>query len=423
MGAESVRAIRAIAIGVVVVLAASALTVGGLTWLPGLLVVDADAVSAAEAWPSATAERPVPRPVPPVERITIAAVGDLMAHMPQVTSASVAGGYDFTPCFAFVEPEIASADLAIGNLETTLAGADRGFSGYPTFNTPDEFAQAAAGAGFDVLTTANNHVLDRGPAGVERTLDVLDGLGVRHTGSARTADEGGRILVEDVRGVTVAILAYTYGTNGFTAPAGKPWMVNVIDEAAMADAVMEARQRADIVVVSIHNGVEYRRQPSERQQRLEEAMIEAGADVVLGSHPHVIEPMETVKVTEEDGTQRTGFIIHSLGNFVSNQRERYRDTGLVLRLGFEKDLEEGVTTLSFVEYVPVWVDDTDDSGREHRVLPIRAALDDEDYPGVTSDERAKMQQAWDDTTSHLGGTSEVAGSAGRVLFYGEPDVR
>jgi len=418
-----VRVIKAIAIGVVVVLATAALTVAGLTWLPGLVVADADTISTAEAWPSAIAERPVPRPVPPVERITIAAVGDLMAHMPQVTSASVPGGYDFTPCFAFVEPEIASADLAIGNLETTLAGADRGFSGYPTFNTPDEFAQAAAGAGFDVLTTANNHVLDRGPAGVERTLDVLDELGVRHTGSARTADEAGQILVKDVRGVRVAVLAYTYGMNGFTAPADKPWMVNVIDEKAMADAVRSARPLADVVIVSIHNGVEYRRQPSERQRALEEAMIEAGADVVLGSHPHVIQPMETLEVTGEDGAQRIGFIIHSLGNFVSNQRERYRNTGLVLRLGFEKDLEEGVTTLSWVEYVPVWVDDTDDSGREHRVLPIRAALDDPDYPGVTSDDRAKMQQAWDDTTGHLGGTPDTSGPGGRVLFYGDPGTQ
>lgn len=417
------RVVRAIAIGLVVVVATGALTVAGLTWLPGILVASADATPEAQVWPVATVERQVPRPVPPVERITIAAVGDLMAHMPQVTSASVTGGYDFTPCFAFVEPEISSADLAIGNLETTLAGADRGFSGYPTFNTPDEFAQAAAGAGFDVLTTANNHVLDRGPSGVERTLDILDGLGVRHTGSARTASEAERILVEEVRGVTVAVLAYTYGMNGFTAPADKPWMVNVIDEKAMADAVRSARPLADIVIVSIHNGVEYRRQPSERQRALEEAMIEAGADVVLGSHPHVIQPMETLEVTGEDGAQRTGFIIHSLGNFVSNQRERYRNTGLVLRLGFEKDLEEGVTTLSWVEYVPVWVDDTDDSGREHRVLPIRAALDDPECPGVTSDDRARMQQAWDDTTGHLGGTPDTSGPGGRVLFYGDPGTQ
>jgi len=413
-----VRSIRVIATGLAVVLATAALTVAGLTWLPGLVAASADATSTAQVWPSATAERQVPRPVPPVERITIAAVGDLMAHMPQIASASIPGGHDFTPCFALVEPEIASADLAIGNLETTLAGAERGFSGYPTFNTPDEFAQAAAGAGFDVLTTANNHVLDRGSSGVERTLDVLDGLGVRHTGSARTSEEADRILVEDVRGVTVAILAYTYGMNGFTAPADKPWMVNVIDTDRMVADVKRARELdVDLVIVSIHNGAEYQRQPSGAQKAVEMAMIEAGADVVLGSHPHVIQPMEMVETTRDDGTQRTGFIIHSLGNFVSNQRERYRDTGLVLRLGFEKDLEEGVTTLSFVEYVPVWVDDTDESGREHRVVPIWEALGDPEYPGITSDERAKMQQAWGDTTSHLGGSVDDARGPACVRFY------
>jgi len=180
-----VRVVRAIAIGLVVVVATGALTVAGLTWLPGILVASADATPEAQVWPVATVERQVPRPVPPVERITIAAVGDLMAHMPQVTSASVTGGYDFTPCFAFVEPEISSADLAIGNLETTLAGADRGFSGYPTFNTPDEFAQAAAGAGFDVLTTANNHVLDYGSAALADTVALLDAKGIMHAGAGQ----------------------------------------------------------------------------------------------------------------------------------------------------------------------------------------------------------------------------------------------
>lgn len=413
------RALKAIGVSLAVVLVTAALTLAGLIWIPGAVAPDlASATTVGGVWPSATVERQVAEPEPPVDRFTILAVGDLMVHTPQLTSARVADGYDFEPCFAPVAPRISAADLAIGNLETTLAGADRGYTGYPTFNSPDSFAAALVKSGFDVLTTANNHTLDRGPAGLTRTLDVLDELGAQHTGTARTAEEAGRILVAEVNGAKVAVLAYTYGMNGFTAPSDKKWMVGVIDTDRMIADVKRARQlEPDLVIVSIHNGVEYQRQPSEAQKAVETAMIEAGADVVLGSHPHVIQPMETVAATWEDGSARTGFIIHSLGNFVSNQRERYRNTGLLLELGFQKDMRSGITSLVTVEYVPVWVDDTDEAGKEHRVLPIGDVLADAEYPGVDTADRTRIQQAWDDTTSHLGGSAEDARDPAGARFY------
>lgn len=413
------RALRAAAALTIVALVTAGITLAGLVWLPGVLAPDAaNATTAAIVWPDAVLERTFSEPPAAVERFTILAVGDLMAHTPQLSSAKTGDGYDFEPCFAPVAPRITAADLAIGNLETTLSGPDRGYTGYPMFNTPDAFAEALVQAGFDVLTTANNHTLDRGPTGVARTLDVLDTLGAQHTGSARTAEEAERVLVADVNGAKVAVLAYTYGMNGFTAPSDKKWMVNVIDTARMAADVKRARElEPDLVIVSIHNGLEYQRQPSESQKAVEMAMIEAGADVVLGSHPHVIQPMRTVEATREDGTPRTGFIIHSLGNFVSNQRERYRNTGLLLELGFEKDMRSGVTSLVSVEYVPVWVDDTDESGKEHRVLPIGDVLADAAYPGVDTADRTRIQQAWDDTTSHLGGSATDARDPAGVRFY------
>lgn len=413
------RALKAIAVLFGVVLVTAALTLAGLIWLPGVAAPGpASATTAGVAWPSATVERQVAEPEPPVERFTILAVGDLMVHTPQLASARIAGGYDFESCFAPVAPRITAADLAIGNLETTLAGADRGYTGYPAFNSPDSFAGALVKSGFDVLTTANNHTLDRGPTGLTRTLDVLDGLGAQHTGTARTVEEAERILVAEVNGAKIAILAYTYGMNGFTAPADKKWMVDIVDTARMVADVKRARVlEPDLVIVSIHNGVEYQRQPSEAQKAVEMAMIEAGADVVLGSHPHVIQPMQTVEATREDGTARTGFIIHSLGNFVSNQRERYRNTGLLLELGFEKDVRGGATSLISVEYVPVWVDDTDEAGKEHRVLPIGDVLADATYPGVDTADRTRIQQAWDDTTSHLGGSVDDARDAAGVRFF------
>jgi poly-gamma-glutamate synthesis protein (capsule biosynthesis protein) len=246
---------------------------------------------------------------------------------------------------------------------------------------------------------------------------------MRHTGSARTADEAAKVLMTEVRGVKVAVIAYTYGMNGFTAPSGKPWMVNVINERKMTADIAKAREQgADLVIASVHNGVEYERQPSASQTRLERALVAAGADVVLGSHPHVIQPMEVSTVTRSTETTNTAFTIHSLGNFISNQRERFRNTGLMLEFLFEKNLKTGVTRLVTVEYVPVWVDATGKSGAAHRVLPIGDALAGK-LPYVSTDDRARMQQAWDDTPTHLGSTGVASADPAALVFYGEPIER
>lgn len=399
------------------------MTLAALVWGPGLLGAPAAASTAVIIWPDAQAERAVPKPPPTVERFTVFAVGDCMVHGPQNSSAKTANGYDFWPCFEPVASRISSADIAIGNLETTLSGADKGYTGYPTFNSPDAYAEALKKAGFDILTTANNHTLDRGPSGNARTLDVLDSLGILHTGTARSADERAKVLMTEVRGVKVAVIAYTYGMNGFTAPSDKPWMVNVINQKQMKADIAKARAaEADLVIVSIHNGVEYQRQPSASQVRLERELVAAGADVILGSHPHVIQPMEVLTVPRSGETTNTAFIIHSLGNFMSNQRERYRNTGLIVELVFEKDLKTKVTSLVSVEYVPVWVDDKDSSGAAHRVLPIGDALAG-GYPGVSGDDLAKMKQAWSDTTTHLGGTGAASSDRAAIVFWGKPIER
>lgn len=402
---------------------AAAVTLAVLIWGPSLAGAPASASTAVIVWPDAYAERVVPEPPPKVERFTVLAVGDLMVHGPQNTSARTANGYDFWPCFEPVASRVSAADVAIGNLETTLAGAGAGYTGYPTFNSPDAYADALKKAGFDILTTANNHTLDRGPAGNARTLDVLDKLGVLHTGTARSAEEAARVLMTEVRGVKIAVIAYTYGMNGFTAPADKPWMVNVINERMMKADIAKARGAgADLVMVSIHNGVEYQRQPSDSQERLERSLVAAGADVILGSHPHVIQPMEVMAAPRSGETTNTAFIIHSLGNFMSNQRERFRNTGLMLEFVFEKNLKTKVTSLVSVEYVPVWVDETGKRGAAHRVLPIGDALAGK-LPYVSNDDRAKMQQAWNDTTTHLGSTDATSADPAALVFYGEPIPR
>ena len=395
----------------------AAATVGALLWgLPLVPGAPAAPVVTAAAWPEASSERTV---AAPTREITIVAVGDLMGHSPQRDSARTSSGYDFAPCFAPVASRIAEADLAIGNLETPLAGADAGYSGYPAFNNPDNYAVALGAAGFDVLTTANNHCLDRGISGLVRTRDVLESLGIGSTGTSRTEAEADAVLARDISGVKVAVLAYTYGMNGFTTPSGKGWAVNTIDREAMTAAIADARsQGADIVIVSIHNGVEYEREPSASQQTLELAMVAAGADVVLGSHPHVIQPMEVVEATRDDGTPRDALIIHSLGNFVSGQQQRFRDAGLILSFSFEKDFGTGVTRLTGVEYVPTWVDAADETGTEYRVLPIAEVLADADYPGLTDGDRQRMAEAYADTTGHLGESEVSSRDPGSVVFWG-----
>ena len=390
--------------------------VGGLAYLELSPSSDlAVATGHAAPWPEATAERTVAPP--PVKRITILAVGDLMTHSPQFPAARTASGYDFDHCFEPAGAQISAADLAMGNFETVLGGESLGYSGFPRFNAPDSYAEALVKAGFDVLTTANNHCLDQGAPALERTLDAMDRLGVAHTGTARTKAEASTILVKDVEGVKVAIIAYTYAMNGFTPPAGKPWMVNQLDKAAIIADIDEAESLGvDLIVVSMHNGIEYARQPSDSQERLERAFVDAGADVVFGSHPHVIQPMETYEVERSDGTTETAFIIHSLGNFISNQRDRYCDAGVMVKLTFEKNLVYHTTQLTQAEYVPTWVDVTGDAGKKYRVLPVGEGGG-AGWPEVSGDDRAKMSRTWSDTTSHLGGIGPSPTDPAGVVFF------
>ena len=197
-----------------------------------------------------------PEPPPPVcTRVTIKAVGDLLMHLPLVQAAETAAGHDFRPLLAPVSDRLAAADLTIANLETTLGGPERGWSGYPRFNSPDALVDAVRDAGIDVLTTANNHALDTGGAGLIRTLEVVRAAGLAAAGTRAAADEPGFALV-DVNGLQVAVLAYTYGTNGIPLP--EPHMVNLLDPEQIAADVAAARAAgADLIVAAPHWGLEY----------------------------------------------------------------------------------------------------------------------------------------------------------------------
>ncbi len=294
---------------------------------------------------------------PEVYSAKIAVVGDLMVHEWQFRDAynSKTDGYEFDYCFEEVKKYLQDADLTLGNLETTFAGKEAGYSFYPTFNAPDSFGQALKNAGFDLLTTANNHSNDKKEPGIVRTIDVLDELELDHVGTYKTQEARDEIIVKDINGIKIAFLSYSYGTNGIPLTKGKWFLVNLLDREQIKVDIKRARAlNPDFVVVMPHMGNEYQQYPAQDFKDWAQFMFESGADVVLASHPHVLQPMEYVDIENPDGTVRRCFVIYSLGNFISSQRTKPRDEGIILNLNFEK-VEGEKAFIKSVSYIPTWV--------------------------------------------------------------------
>lgn len=302
-------------------------------------------------------EEPPEEEKPKDTSISLCVVGDIMCHNTQYYDAynSATGIYDFSYVFTDIADELSRADLTIGNLETTFAGASRGYSSYPTFNTPDALAENLKSVGFDILCTANNHSLDKGYSGLERTLEILDENEIAHMGTYASEEDSEEILIKDVNGIKIAFLAYTYGTNGIPIPSGKEYCVNLIDEDKIKEDLDKAKSLGvDLICVNMHWGAEYKLKPISSQEDLADFLFENGADIILGSHPHVIEPMEKRTITLEDGSTKDGFLIYSLGNFVSGQVKQYTNHSIILNLGITKHAE-GNITIDTVEYTPIYV--------------------------------------------------------------------
>jgi len=304
--------------------------------------------------PSPTPE-PTPDPTPDTVKMSI--TGDLMCHMWQMDNARQPdGSYDFHYAFQHVKPYLSDADLTVGNLETTFAGADIGHSGYPMFNAPDALGEALRDAGFDLLSTANNHSNDKREAGILRTLEVLDTLGISHVGTYASQEDRDTILIKEINGMTFAFISYSYSTNGIPLAAGKPYLCNLLDDGtALAEDIRRARALdPDFVIVMPHMGDEYALTPRQVYRDWADLMFDAGADIILASHPHVLQPAEFRRHTDENGVTRDCFIIYSLGNFISSQRDVPRDAGLILNLYFKREPGEKAT-LDRVGFMPTWV--------------------------------------------------------------------
>jgi poly-gamma-glutamate synthesis protein (capsule biosynthesis protein) len=276
-------------------------------------------------------------------------VGDVMQHDGQIEAAynKTTNSYEYEDGFKFVKPIINKYDIAVANLEVTLAG--KPYKGYPQFSAPDELAETIVHSGFNVILTANNHSCDRGSKGVLRTLDKLDELGVAHTGTFRNKEERDKNypLIVEKKGIKIAMLNYTYGTNGLEV--AKPLIINYIDSTVIKADVAKAKERgADYIVCNMHWGKEYKLLPNSYQKKYEQLCYRIGVNMVIGGHPHVVQPIEKKTVNGEEK-----LTVWSLGNFVSNMQTRPTRGGLMV--GATISRHDKKIELESAEYYLVYV--------------------------------------------------------------------
>ncbi len=264
---------------------------------------------------------------------TIVFAGDAMMHQAQIDAArQPSGEYDFSDYFAEIAPYVQAADYAVVNLETPLGG--RPYSGYPCFCSPDSYADALKDAGFDMCTTANNHTLDRHDKGLKRTVEALESRGLAHVGTYKNRAQRDSILplLRKIGGINVGFLAYTYGTNGISVQGDA--VVDYINKDKIRKDIQQCRQAgAELMCVSMHWGDEYKLLPTAYQRQLADFLVAEGVDMVIGSHPHVIQPVEMRKGA--DG--RNQLVVYSLGNFISNMKTADTRGGMMVKAFISRD--------------------------------------------------------------------------------------
>jgi len=328
-------------------------------------------------------------------QIRLTATGDILMIGELIPSAldPETGEYTFDSIFEKVAPYLRDSDLTIGNLETPLAGTTAPFTrknrrtGFSMFDCPDALAPALKRAGFDVLTTGNNHCFDRDEEGLLRTLQVLDDNELAHTGTF--ADDPGEMpyLIRDVQGIRVGIASYSKSTNKLPLPEGKRWLVNLVDPFSILRTVRRMKREVDLVVVCLHFGREYIHVPPIPQQELVRQLLQNGVHIILGSHPHVLQP--TVCTSEGQ------YGIFSLGNFASTRLHHnpHTNCGVIVQINVRKE-DDGSIGVASVRHIPTWIArrSAETPGRcKYTVWPIPAALRHPDA-GLTTVERRWMRR-------------------------------
>lgn len=322
-------------------------------------------------------------PVADIRAATMVSVGTTYPHQPQLDQAHLGGGkYDFTPSFEIIAPLIRKADLAMATLETAQAGAQMGgYTSFPMFNSPLELSEAFKEAGFDILNTANNHIMDRGYNGLMATLDHVRSLGLKTFGTAKNREERDRPFIVDINGIKIGFISYTYNINGVTIPAGHEYAINYIEnfhtlKPIKADIRKTRDAGADLIALCLHMGEEYLHEPTPFQKEMVRELTAAGADLIIGTHTHVPQPLEWISVDLPGGGVRKSLVIYTLGNFCTNQHltagvptdlTRY---GLLTRFELGKDMNSGEAWIEDVNY-EVYICHID---WRHRVIPVSFIL-------------------------------------------------
>ncbi|MFZ1280538.1 MAG: CapA family protein [Ignavibacteriaceae bacterium] len=329
--------------------------------------------------------------------ISISVVGDLMCHGPQFEYARVEkDSFDFSPVYRNVKKYLESSDFTFGNLETVTAGKESGgYTGYPFFNTPTSYITALKDVGFDLLVTANNHSLDRSEKGILKTINEINKRNLKFVGTYTSQKDRDSIRIFDVKGIKIAVLAYSYGTNGNPIPKGKNYLINLIDYDLIENDIKSAKVNgAELVLVHFHFGEEYQREPVQFQKDVVNKTIELGADIIIGGHPHVLQPVNFYKTN--NAKLDSGFVAYSMGNFFSNQQDRYKYSGMILTINIKKEFVKNTLDITEVKYLPTWVFKGNTSnGKEYLIMPSTNITD--TTIRLTKTENEKMNQAFKDT--------------------------
>lgn len=310
---------------------------------------------------------------PPVEAtVRLAAVGDILLHDVVYNDARRSDRqFDFLPMFTAVKPYIEKADVAFANQESVIGGVEIGLSTYPSFNSPIEIADALAFTGFDVISLANNHALDRGEQALQRSISYWDELGIIRTGAYTSQEDRNTIRTFSKNGITCAVLSYTYGLNGIEV-LQKPHLVNLMQPEQMKQDVEQAKRLADAVIVILHFGTEYETLPNSSQKEVVQFLADLGVSVILGHHPHVLQPPEFV--TGKQGNQT--FVAYSLGNFLAGQENEDTHFGGITEISIKKE-KDGRIVLNDPSFLPTFTYSRNQTN--YQVIPL-AQVTEEQYP-------------------------------------------
>ncbi|MBR5857174.1 MAG: CapA family protein [Bacteroidales bacterium] len=329
------------------------------------------------------------------DTVSITFIGDIMQHGSQISSALIPGedpskgdSYNYSSTFEHIAPRLESADIAVANMEFTLGTPP--YSGYPQFSAPKAIATEAKESGIDLFLLANNHILDKGESGLRKSLNIYDSLGVPYTGvySDSCSEAINNPTIMECKGVKIAFINFTYGTNGFSTP--DPYIVNRMDSVNVKEAIARAKERgAQMIIALPHWGYEYQLQPNGEQRRWASMLFREGVKVIVGSHPHVPQSAE-IYLAESLHPRRYGevekMVFYSLGNYISNQSNpEYTQMGMLVNILIIKNNLNGEITLSRPGWEYIWCFRRGEIGKDYTVVPIKDFMKwvDENSSGIT----------------------------------------